>query len=131
MSRTSIIGILAVLLVIVSAFLPWSAVDVDTRHLVFSGVNGAGSNYGEPGRLCIILGVLAIVIFLIKNKWVSRTNLFIVGFLLAWTFRNLLLYSRCEMGDCPQPQAGLYLSFGGALVAFACVLFTRSPASNK
>jgi hypothetical protein len=117
--------------VIVCAFFPWSAVDVDSRHLVFSGVNGAGSNYGEPGRLCIILGVIGIAVFLVKNKWVSRINLFIVGFLLAWTFRNLLLYSRCEMGDCPHPQPALYLSFAGALVAFVCVLFTRTPKSSQ
>lgn len=131
MSRTAIIGILAVLLVIICAFLPWSVVDVEGRHLVFTGVKGTGSNYGEPGRLCIILSVLAIGIFLVKNKWVSRVNLFIIGFLLAWTFRNMLLYSRCEMGDCPQSQPGLYLSLAGALVAFACVLFTRPPKNSK
>lgn len=130
MSRTAIIGILAALLVIVCAFLPWSAVDVDSRHLVFTGVNGTGSNYGEPGRLSIILSVVAIAIFLVKNKWMSRINLFIAGFLLAWTFRNMLLYSRCELGDCPHPQAGLYLSLAGALVAFGCVLFTRTPKSK-
>ncbi|MBO9731066.1 MAG: hypothetical protein J7623_20685 [Chitinophaga sp.] len=125
MSRTGIIGILAVLLVIACTFLPWSY--VESRHLTFTGMNGTGSNYGEPGRLSIILSVLAIVIFVIKNKWVSRINLFIVGFLVAWTFRNMLLYSRCEIGECPQPGIALYVSLGAALVAFACVLFTRSP----
>ncbi|MEC5144471.1 hypothetical protein [Chitinophaga sp. 212800010-3] len=129
MSRTAIIGILAVLLVIVCAFFPWSA--VESRHLVFTGLNGTGSNYGEPGKLSIILAVLAIVFFLVKHKWISRINLFICGFLLAWTFRNMLLYSRCELGECPQAQPALYLSLAGAIVAFGAVLFTRTPANKQ
>jgi len=129
MSRTGIIGILAALLVIVCAFLPWSV--IESRHLMFTGMDGTGSSYGEPGKLSIILSVLAIIIFLVKNKWVSRINLFIVGFLVAWTFRNMILYSRCEIGECPSPGVALYVSLGAALVAFACVLFTRSPAERK
>ncbi|MGO4294928.1 hypothetical protein [Chitinophaga sp. RAB17] len=129
MSRTGIIGILAVLLVIVCAFLPWSF--IESRHLTFTGMDGTGSSYGEPGKLSIILSVLAIVIFVIKNKWVSRINLFIVGFLVAWTFRNMILYSRCEIGECPHPGIALYVSMGAALVALACVLFAKSPESTK
>ncbi|TWF42553.1 hypothetical protein FHW36_102313 [Chitinophaga polysaccharea] len=129
MSRTAIIGILAVLLVIACAFFPWSF--IESKHLMFTGMNGTGSSYGEPGKLSIILSVLAIIIFLVKNKWVSRMNLFIVGFLVAWTFRNMLLYSRCEMGICPQPGAALYVSLAAALLAFGCVLFTRTPGKRS
>ena len=125
MSRTAIIGILAALLVIVCAFFPWSV--IESRHLVFTGMDGTGSNYGEPGKLNIILSVLAIVIFLVKKKWLSRMNLFVAGCLVAWTFRNILLYSRCEVGECPEVGMALYISLAAALVAFICVLFTPVP----
>ena len=125
MSKSAIIGILAVLLVIVCAFFPWSV--IESRHLVFTGMDGTGSNYGEPGKLNIILSVLAMVVFLVKNKWVSKMNLFVVGFLVAWTFRNTLLYSRCEVGECPDAGIALYISLAAALVAFVCVLFTPVP----
>ena len=125
MSRTAIIGILAALLVIVCAFFPWSV--IESRHLVFTGMDGTGSNYGEPGKLNIILSVLAIVIFLVKKKWLSRMNLFVAGFLVAWTFRNTLLYSRCEVGECPEAGMALYISLAAALIAFICVLFTPVP----
>ncbi|WP_212004248.1 hypothetical protein [Chitinophaga sp. HK235] len=124
MSKTSVIGILAVVVVIICAFFPWAA--IESRHLVFTGLNTTGSSYGEPGKLNIFLGVAAALIFLSKNKWVARMNLFVAGFLLAWTFRNMLLFSRCEAGICPQTGIALYVSVAAAAVVFVCVLFTRT-----
>jgi ABC-type Fe3+ transport system permease subunit len=125
MSRTALTGILAAVLVIVCAFFPWAT--IESRNLVFTGVNGAGSNYGEPGKLSIILSVLAIILFFLRNRWLAIANLFVSGFLVAWTFRNMMLYARCEMGQCPTTGWALYLSFIAALVAFTCVLFTKMP----
>ncbi|HVI46184.1 MAG TPA: hypothetical protein VM802_15015 [Chitinophaga sp.] len=124
MSKTGIIGIIASLTVIVCAFLPWAT--IESRHLIFTGVNTTGSNYGEPGKLSIVLAVVAIIIFFVKKRPVARVNLFVAGFLLAWTFRNMVLFSRCEMGECPQTGVALYLSLAAAAIAFGCVLFTRT-----
>ncbi|NSL86605.1 hypothetical protein [Chitinophaga solisilvae] len=124
MSKTTIIGILAAVVVIVCAFLPWST--IESRHFVFTGMDTTGSNYGEPGKLNIFLAVAASIIFLVRNKWVARMNLFVGGFLAAWTFRNMLLFSRCEIGICPQPGIALYISVGAALVLFVCVLLTKT-----
>lgn len=129
MSRTAIIGILAALVVIICAFFPWST--IETRQLVFTGLNGKGSNYGEPGKMNIFLSVAAILLFLLRNRWLSIANLFVSGFLAAWTFRNLMLYSRCEIGQCPTTGIALYLSFIAALIVFGCVLFTKMPATPK
>ncbi|WP_143310876.1 hypothetical protein [Chitinophaga vietnamensis] len=124
MSKTSITGIVAAVVVIICAFLPWAV--IESRHFVFTGMNTTGSNYGEPGKLNIVLSVLASVLFVVKNKWVARMNLFVGGFLLAWTFRNLMLFSRCEIGECPQTGMALYLSLAAAAVVFGCVLFTKT-----
>ncbi|SKA42910.1 hypothetical protein SAMN04488128_10652 [Chitinophaga eiseniae] len=125
MSKTSVIGIIAAVVAIVCTFFPWAA--IESRQLVFTGLNTTGSRFGEPGKLNIFLAVLAVIIFLVKNKWVMRMNLFVSGFLLAWSFRNMLLFSRCEAGICPQTGIALYISVVAAVVVFVCVLLTRNP----
>lgn len=126
MSRTTIIGIAALILVIISAFLPWISIPADGQQMVFTGLNTEGSRFGEPGKLSIGVSVLALVFFLLQKSWTPRVNLFITAFLAAWTFRNMLIFSRCEMGICPDQKAGLYLSMLGAFIAFGCVVFHRS-----
>ena len=126
MSRTTIIGIAAIILVIISAFLPWISIHADGQQMVFTGLNTKGSSFGEPAKLSIGVSVLILVFFPLRKPWTPRVNLFTTAFLAAWTFRNMLIFSRCEMGICPEQKAGLYLSMLGAFVAFGCVIFHRS-----
>lgn len=123
MLKSSVSGIIAAVIVIISAFLPWISVHVDGQHLVFSGLQSEGSSFGEPGKLSIAVSVLAIIFFLIRKAWSPRVNLFVSAFLAAWAFRNMLLFSRCEMGICPEQQIGLWLSLIAALAVFGCVLW--------
>ncbi|MFB6458059.1 hypothetical protein ACE38W_22495 [Chitinophaga sp. Hz27] len=126
MSKTRIVGLIASVVVIICAFLPWSEInDSHLKHMVFTGVNTVGSNYGEPGKLNIFLAVGAIIFFAIRRKWTMRVNLFFCGFMLAWTFRNVMIFSRCEIGVCPDSKAALYVSVVAALIAFVSVLVTR------
>lgn len=129
MSRSSIFGLISVAIVIVSAFLPW--ITIESKHLVFTGLQTEGSTFGEPGKANIFFAVAIGLLFVLKNKMAARVNLFLAGFLAAWTFRNLLLFSRCEMGECPDREIGLYLSFIGALAAFICVLLTKPATAAK
>lgn len=131
MSRTTIIGIAAIILVIISAFLPWISIHADGQHMVFTGLNTEGSSFGEPGKLSIGVSVLILVFFLLQKQWALRVNLFTTAFLAAWTFRNMLIFSRCEMGICPEQKAGLYLSMLGAFVAFGCVVFHRNRRAQQ
>lgn len=134
MSKTTIFGLLSVAIVIVSAFLPWITIESQAGLLEFSGLHTGGSNFGEPGKANIFFAIVIGILFVLKGKMPARVNLFMAGFLAAWTFRNLLLFSRCEMGICPERHIGLYLSFIGALGAFICVLFTNNsgqPAAKK
>jgi hypothetical protein len=34
--------------------------------------------------------------------------LFVATFNVAWSVRNFLLVSHCEMGDCPVKKVGIY-----------------------
>jgi hypothetical protein len=125
MSKTSIIGAVAAVLVIIAAFLPWISVVVNGQELVFTGLKGEGSRFGEPGKLSIAVAAMVLILFLVPKSWAPRINLFTSAFLAAWAFRNMLIYSRCEMGICPQQQIGLYLSLAAALTAFICVVSYR------
>jgi hypothetical protein len=115
-------------MIIVSAFLPW--LTIESRQLVFTGLHTAGSNFGEPGKLNIILALIAALLFIAGKQWAQRVNVFITGFLMAWTFRNMILFARCEMGECPHKEIGLYLSLIGAIIAFICVIATPRKAKS-
>ena len=128
MSKSTITGIAAAVMIIVSAFLPW--LTIESRQLVFTGVHTAGSNFGEPGKLNIILSLIAALLFIAQKQWAQRVNVFIAGFLMAWTFRNMILFARCEMGECPHKEIGLYLSLIGAVIAFICVIATPRKAKS-
>ncbi|RPE08298.1 hypothetical protein EGT74_14655 [Chitinophaga lutea] len=131
MSKSSIIGAIAALVVIVSAFLPWVSVSVNGQVLVFTGLQSEGSSFGEPGKLSIAVSVIVLILFLIQKGWSPRVNLFTSAFLAAWAFRNMLIYSRCEMGICPDQKIGLFLSLGAAILAFICVLMNHQRFIKK
>ncbi|WP_440133473.1 hypothetical protein [Chitinophaga sancti] len=133
MSRSKIFGIIAVVVVIVCAFLPWITVGSKTGPLDFTGLNTFNSNFGEPGKVNVFFGVVVGLLFLLKGKMAPRINLFLAAFLVAWTFRNLLLFSRCEMGECPERHVALFLSLVASLGAFVAVMFTNNgrPAEKK
>lgn len=123
MSKAKIFGLLCVAIVIISVFLPW--ITVESRNIVFTGINTAGSRLGEPGKLTIIVSAITAVLFLIPGKVSARFNLFAGAFLVAWSLRNFLLFSRCEMGECPDRGIGLYLCLATAIATFICVLLTN------
>ena len=125
MTKSSIIGAIAAIIVIISAFLPWISIHVDGQTLLFTGLNTKGSSFGEPGKLGIAVAAMVLILFLVNREWAPRINLFTSAFLAAWYFRNMLIFSRCEMGICPDQKVGLYLALGAALVTFICVLANR------
>jgi phosphatidylserine synthase len=123
MSKSNIIGILAAVVIIVSAFLPW--LTIESKQLVFTGIDTTGSSFGEPGKVNVFMAAIALLLFATNKWWAGRVNLFISGFLVAWTFRNYLLFSRVEMGEWPHPEIGLYLSLIGSIVSLVCVLMMK------
>ncbi|SFE53582.1 hypothetical protein SAMN05518672_107131 [Chitinophaga sp. CF118] len=129
MSKAKIFGLLSVAVVIISVFLPW--LTVESKHLIFTGIDTAGSRFGEPGKLSIVVAVVTGILFLLPGKVGARFNLFMAAFLAAWSFRNFLLFSRCEMGECPDRGIGLYLCLVGAIAVFVCVLFTNGETKSK
>jgi len=73
-------------------------------------------NFGRPGLMNIFCSVGAALFFLLPRIWAKRTNVFFCGFNIAWSIRNMILFSRCYAGDCPEKTASLYIILAASAV---------------
>lgn len=83
------------------------------------------TNYGKPAIMHILLAVIASILFFTPRIWAKRTNIFVVTFNLAWAFRNYLLITHCEMGECPDKKFGIY-----GMMIFSFVMFLMALLPN-
>ncbi len=123
MKHSQLIGIIAALGLIAVCFLPWSY--VASKQLVISGMNTAGTSFGKPGMMNIILAAVSVLLFLLPKIWAKRTNLFIAALGLAWSIRNFLLVTSCLMGECPEKKAGIFLLLLCAALVLLMTLFPK------
>jgi long-subunit acyl-CoA synthetase (AMP-forming) len=107
MKHSQVIGIIAVLAMAVLCFMPWTF--IASRQITVTGMHAEGTNFGRPGLFHLILGTVAVIMFLVPRIWAKRTNVFVAALNLAWAFRNYLLLSSCMMGECPEKKPALYL----------------------
>jgi len=101
------VGLFAVILLIVSCFLPW--VIIPSKNIVVSGVESTGTNFGKPSYTHFVLSFFFIIFHFIPRLWAKRSNLLVVALNIAWAIRNYLLLGSCLLGECPQIKPGLYL----------------------
>jgi hypothetical protein len=88
--------------------------------------------YGRPGMMHIILGIPAIIMFLIPRLWAKRTNVFITGINMAWGLRNFYLFGiACEGGICPDRHAAVYIVFAASILIMVMALFPRVEIKLK
>ena len=119
MKYSNYIGVVVAILLIGVCFTPW--VYIESVHTTVSGLGAANTNFGRPGLINIVLAVLAIILFIIPTMWAKRLNLFVCAFNFAWSVRNYLLITQCEMGECPEKKWGIY-----ALVLLSVLLLVLS-----
>ncbi len=120
MKYSNYIGVVLAVALIACCFIPW--VYILSIKTTLTGLNTGNTNFGRPGVIHIILCVFAIMFFFIRKVWAIRTNLVDVTFNFAWSIRNFLLITHCELGECPEKRFGIYaviiLSFFILLMAF-------------
>lgn len=98
--------------------MPWA--HIVSANLTISGVDTEGTRFGKPAYLHFLLGGLIILFSFIKRLWAKRFNLMFAALNLAWALKNFMIMSRCEGGECPEKQSGLYL----VLIASIALLIT-------
>jgi hypothetical protein len=125
------IGLLAALLLVICCFTPW--IVIESKKIVVSGIDAAGTNYGKPGYLHFVLAGLFLIFSFITKVWAKRINLLVVAVNLAWAIRNYFVVTACAAGECPDTQLGLWLMLLSSLLLLLSSLFPdiKLPASNK
>jgi len=115
------IGLLGVILLIVSCFMPW--VIISSKNIIVSGVDSTGTNFGKPGYAHFVLGFFFIIFHMIPKLWAKRWNLILVALNIAWVIRNYLIISMCREGECPEKQIGLWLVLTASVIMLLAALF--------
>jgi len=125
------IGILSVVLLVISAFLPWAYIDYGLLHkAVLTGMDTGKTNYGKPAILNLVFGCLFLMTIFIPKVWAKRTGIFFAVIVLAWNLRNFNLFP-CEMGYCPERKIGLYLTLLSAIAIMVCSVLPYVPEKNN
>ena len=115
------LGIGAVGLLIVAAFLPW--IFVPSKNITISGLSAAGTNFGKPAMMNIIVSVVAALFFLVHSVMAKRANLFFCAFNMAWSIRNYIIVSTCRAGECPEKLIGLNLLMIASIIMVLAAMF--------
>ena len=115
------IGLLAVILLVLSCFLPW--VIIISKNIVVSGIDSTGTNFGKPGYTHFVLSFFFIIFHFIPKLWAKRVNLLIVALNIAWAIRNFFIISMCREGECPEKQIGLWLVMLASVLMLVAALF--------
>lgn len=115
------IGLLAVVLLIASCFLPW--VVIYSKEITVTGIDSTGTNFGKPGYTHFILSFFFIILHFIPKIWAKRCNLLIVALNIAWAIRNFFIISMCREGECPEKKIGLWLVLVASSLMLLAALF--------
>ena len=122
MKHSQTIGILLCLFLFYCTTQP--LVIIENQHWVITGWHTAGTNFGQPGKFLLYVGGLNLIFFALPYLWAKRFNMAFAALMLAWTFRNFLILSACNMGDCPTKQWALYACI---VTSFAILIMTFLP----
>jgi hypothetical protein len=106
MKYTNYIGVFAAVSIIAICFAPWAY--IISINTTLTGIDTGKTNYGSPGLMNIVMSAASIIFFLVPAIWAKRVNLFVGAFNLAWAFRNFLLITQCQLGECPEKKWGMY-----------------------
>jgi len=115
------VGLFAVILLIVSCFLPW--VIIPSKSIIVSGVGSTGTNFGKPGYTHFVLSFFFIVFHFVPRLWAKRCNLLVVALNIAWAIRNFFIITMCREGECPEKQIGLWLVLLASALVLIAALF--------
>ncbi len=125
------IGIVAGMLIVVSGFLPWGTVPV-SGNIELTGFGSEGfSKFGKPVLFNIYLLPVLYLFFLLPKIWAKKLNPLVAAIGLAWAIRNLLLFSTCRGGFCPETNYGLYIYFASCLLMLLMTFFSAVPAKKS
>ncbi|AXY72789.1 hypothetical protein D3H65_01855 [Paraflavitalea soli] len=123
------IGIFAAVVLVVASFLPWTFHPDLNKY--FTGFFSENNNYGKPGKVFIVLAVVATIFFLIPRIWAKRWNLLIGALTVAFAIKSFIVFSGCYRGICPTKQIGLWIMLLAAVGVLAMALLPDMKVVEK
>ncbi len=129
MKHSQKIGIAAAVLLIIASILPWTF--HPDLNKTFNGFFSEGGNYGKPGKVFIVLTVLAIFFYIMPKVWAKRWNLLITALTLAYAIKSFILFSGCYRGICPEKKAGLWLMLICSVIMIVMAVFPDTSLSTS
>ena len=126
MRYSNLIGLAASVGLIVFCFFPW--VYIPSIQTTISGFHADHTNFGKPGLMHVILSVVALLLFSLNKIGAKRINILLCAFNFAWSLRNILMLTRCELGECPESRAGIYMI---VLLSFIMLIMSLLPKGDE
>lgn len=120
MKYSQLIGVLAAIILMFSGLMHWTWYP-DIKEY-FTGFYTYNNQYGRPGRVFIVVGIIAIILYLLPKIWAKRWNVFFCAVVLAFAVKTFILFSGCYKGICPEKQAGIWVMLGSAALMMLAAL---------
>lgn len=123
------IGICALIALTISCFLSWTYhPDINKT---FTGFFSENNVYGKPGKVFIFLSVFAFFGFIFPRVWAKRFNFFVCAVIVAYAFRNFIIFSGCYRGICPEKKLGLWLMIFSAIISLIMAVLPDNKVNKK
>ncbi len=114
------IGVGAAITLMASCLVNWTWYPDLQKY--FTGFSSHNNIYGKPGKLFVVLAVIAIMFYVIPRVWAKRWNVLVCCVAVAFAVKTFILYAACYRGICPDKQPGLWIMLGSALLMLAAAL---------
>jgi len=114
------IGIAAAIVLVIACFLPWTYHPDLNKE--FTGFFSENNVYGKPGKVFIVLAIIATIFYSIPKIWAKRWNFFVVALIMAYAIKSYILYAGCYHGICPEKKAGLWIMLAACICMLAMAL---------
>jgi len=122
-------GLTACVLLIISCFMPWAYFAdphiVNESERTFTGFYSYGNNYGRPGKLLVMIGVIVLILMLLPKIWAKRTNLFVCALAVGYAVKTYILFVSCYNAYCPEKRAGIFIMLTATIVMLIASVFPR------
>ena len=129
------VGLAACVVLIISCFIPWTyyadATIVNEAERTFTGFYSYKNNYGKPGKLLVLTGVIALTLMLLPKVWAKRTNLFICALGVGYAIKSYVLFTSCYNAYCPDKKAGIFLVLAASVVMLIAAAFPDLKLEDK
>lgn len=125
--KGSLLLIAAIL--IASVFFPW--VVIQSKNIIISGMQSAGTTYGKPGVLTLFFAGMVAVFSLVPRIWAHRICMVCSAFNTGWALRNFIVLSTCQGGECPQRQTAFYVYLFSSILLLIAVLVQKMKLKDE